>query len=282
MNLLKKTTLLLLPLLPITQNAIAQTITVRSNGTLSGTVQLPNKNPNFNNGTTRVDTDAQGRYFRNGVLIFSAETVNPALVSIDPRTGKYYVDFRGIPVVSPEAQLISRDLQGALVPTQRFNNNTPVNAWGNIQDELVLKGNFNGTVTDPTTGKQYQGTFEFKGQGPRYSDPNGGTSPTVFDFQSQYQGTAPKIPAQVTLTRYSLTAVPLSLTLTIPSSTLTTDPTRNPTQSPTQNPTQNINPSTLQPIGGPVTPDSRFFEINRVVLDRQQAPIGPRSRILLR
>ena len=231
MNLLQKTTLLL-PLLAITQNAIAQTITVRSNGTLSGTVQLPNKNPTFNNGTTRVDTDSQGRYFRNGVLIYSAENFNPALVSIDPKTGKYYVDFRGIPVVSPNAQLISPDLQGTLIPTQRFNNNTPVNAWGNIQDELVLKGNFNGTVTDPATGKQYQGTFEFKGQGPRYSAPNGGTSPTVFDFQSHYQGTAPKIPAQVTITRYTITAVPLSLTLTIPSSTLTTNPTQNPTHQP--------------------------------------------------
>ena len=282
MNLLKKTTLLLLPLLAITQNAIAQTITVRSNGTLSGTVQLPNKNPNFNNGTTRVDTDAQGRYFRNGVLIFSAENVNPALVSIDPKTGKYYVDFRGIPVVSPDAQLISPDLQGKLIPTQRFNNNTPVNAWGNIQDELVLKGNFNGIVTDPATGKQYQGTFEFKGQGPRYSDPNGGTSPTVFDFQSQYQGTAPKIPAKVTITRYTITAVPLSLTLTVPSSTATPNPILpNPTQpNPTQpNPT---NPGTLQPIGDRAKPDARFFEINRVVLDRQQAPIGPRSRVLLR
>ena len=64
------------------------------------------------------------------------------------------------------------------------------------------------------------------------SPPNGGTSPTVFDFQSHYQGTAPKIPAQVTITRYTITAVPLSLTLTIPSSTLTTNPTQNPTHQP--------------------------------------------------
>ena len=273
MKFLLKTIAILLPLLTISQSAIAQTITVRSNGTLSGTVQLPNKNPNFNNGTTRVDTDAQGRYFRNGVLVFSAENINPALVSIDPKTGKYYVDFRGIPVVSPDAQLISPDLQGTLVPTRRFNNNNTVNAWGNIQDELVLKGNFKGTVTDPATGKQYQGTFEFRGQGPRYSASNGGSSPTVFDFQSQYQGTAPKIPAKVTITRYTITAVPLSLSFTIPSSTLTTS-------NPTQNPTPPINPGS--PIADLATPDSRFFEINRVVLDRQQSPIGPRSRVLLR
>ena len=276
MKLLLKAIAILLPLLAISQSAIAQNIIVRSNGTLSGTVQLPNKNPNFNNGTTRVDTDAQGRYFRNGVLLFSAENINPALVSIDPKTGKYYVDFRGIPVVSPDAQLIAPNLQGTLVPTQRFDNNTPVNAWGNVQDELVLRGNFKGTVTDPATGKQYQGTFEFRGQGPRYSDRNGGSSPTVFDFQSQYQGTAPKIPAQVTITRYTITAVPLSLSLTIPSSTLTTNPTPNPTP----NPTQPINSGS--PIADLATPDSRFFEINRVVLDRQQSPIGPRSRVLLR
>ena len=140
----------------------------------------------------------------------------------------------------------------------------PTKAIDVIQDELVLKGNFNGTVTNPATGKQYQGTFEFKGQGPRYSAPNGGTSPTVFDFQSHYQGTAPKIPAQVTITRYTITAVPLSLTLTVPSTTT------NPTQ-----PNPPINPSTLQPIGDLGNTDAGFFEINRGVFDRQQAPIGP-------
>ncbi len=257
--------------------AIAQ-LTVKSSGVISGTVQLPNKNPNFNQGTTRVDTDSQGRYFRNGVLIFSAEAVNPALVVLGTSgkyNGKYYVDFRGIPVVSIDGSLTSPDLQGDLKFTQRFNNDAPVKLWGNIQDELVLKGNFVGTVTDPATGKQYQGTFEVKGQGPRYSASNAGTSPTVFDFQSQYRGTDPKIPAQVTVKSYGITAMPVTLSVIIPNTA-----TNNPGSGPIGGP--GAAPSNPGDIDGFLTSNPRFFEVNRVILEGKEAPIGPRSRILLR
>ncbi|MBE9107402.1 hypothetical protein IQ229_21460, partial [Nostoc cf. edaphicum LEGE 07299] len=40
-------------------------ITIQSTGTLSGTIQLPRNNPNFNQSTTRIDTDDTGTYSRN-------------------------------------------------------------------------------------------------------------------------------------------------------------------------------------------------------------------------
>ncbi len=258
----------------IPECVIAQ-ITVRSSGVISGTVQLPNKNPNFNAGTTRVDTDSQGRYFRNGVLVYSAESFNPAFVQVG-NNGKYYVDFRGIPVVSVDGILTSDALQGDLKFTQRFNNDAPVKLWGNIQDELVLRGNFVGTVTDPTTGKQYQGTFDVKGQGPRYSASNGGTSPTVFDFQSQYRATDPKIPAAVTVRSYGITAVPVSLIITVPTNT-----GANPSGNPNGSPGGPIAPDDSGDLAGLLKGNPRFFEVNRVVLDKQNSPIGPKSRILL-
>ena len=254
----------------IHKSALAQ-VTVKSSGVISGTVQLPNKNPNFNNGTTRVDTDSQGRYFRNGVLVYSAESFNPAFVQVG-NNGKYYVDFRGIPVVSIDGTLTSDALQGDLKFTKRFNNDAPVKLWGNIQDELVLKGNFVGTVTDPATGKQYQGTFEIKGQGPRYSASNGGTSPTVFDFKSQYRGTDPKIPATVTVRSYGITAVPVSLIIIVPTTTSAS----------TTSPASPIATPDTGDLAGLLNGNPRFFEVNRVVLDRQDSPIGPKSRILLR
>jgi hypothetical protein len=262
----------------IHKSASAQ-LTVNSSGVISGTVQLPNRNPNFNAGTTRVDTDSQGRYFRNGVLVYSAESFNPAFIQVG-NNGKYYVDFRGIPVVSVDGILTSDALQGDLKFTQRFNNDAPVKLWGNIQDELVLRGNFVGTVTDPATGKQYQGTFEVKGQGPRYSASNGGTSPTVFDFQSQYRGTDPKIPATVTVRSYGITAVPVSLSITVPASTAT-----NPGAD-SGGPGGNLGGPIATPdpgdLAGLLNGNPRFFEVNRVVLDLQDSPIGPKSRILLR
>ncbi len=39
-------------------------ITIQSTGTLSGTIQLPSINPNFNQSTTRIDTDDAGTYSR--------------------------------------------------------------------------------------------------------------------------------------------------------------------------------------------------------------------------
>lgn len=195
--------------------AIAQ-VTIRSTGTVSGTVTLPNINPNFNQGTTRVDTDSQGRYFRNGVLVYSAQDFNPNLVGVDSN-GRYYVDFRGIPVVSVDGSLISPVLNGQLELTQRFNNRQPVRFWGVIQDEFVVQGRYTGVATDPTTGLQYQGTFSIRGQGPRYSDRNGGSGPTVFDFQSHYNFQAnPQLPPTVTVTSYTFNGMPVQLWINVP------------------------------------------------------------------
>ncbi|NJN48542.1 MAG: hypothetical protein HC805_00375, partial [Alkalinema sp. RL_2_19] len=201
---MQKTTQLLLTatalsLTTTVQEAIAQ-VTIRSTGIVSGTVTPPNKNPTFNQGTTRIDTDSQGRYFRNGALVFDAQTVNPNLVRMDSN-GQFFVDFRGIPVVSTDGALTSAVLKnGQLDSIQRFNHDALVKYWGNIQDELVVQGSYTGIATDPNTGNQYQGTFDIRGQGPRYSDANGGSSPTVFDFRSYYNFQAsPAIPPTPTV-----------------------------------------------------------------------------------
>jgi hypothetical protein len=261
--------------------AIAQ-VTIRSNGTVSGTVTPPNKNPNFNQGTTRVDTDSQGRYFRNGQLIFDASTVNPNLVGVDAN-GRYYVDFRGIPVVSPDGALTSPVLNGQLDATQRFNNNAPVRYWGNIQDEFVVQGNFTGTATNPATGEQYQGTFPIRGQGPRYSATNGGDSPTVFDFKSAYNLRAnPAINPTPTVFSYSIQGMPVQLTVTVPAG-LAPIATGNPIAPTPSSPNFPI----VNPIGTPATfvfSNSQAFDLNHVLLEsRPNRPvIGPTSRILLR
>jgi hypothetical protein len=266
--------------------AIAQ-VTIRSNGTISGTVSPPNRNPNFNQGTTRVDTDSQGRYFRNGQLIFDASAVNPNLVGVDAN-GRYYVDFRGIPVVSADGALTSPVLNGQLDATQRFNNNAPVRYWGNIQDEFVVQGNFTGTATNPATGEQYQGTFPIRGQGPRYSATNGGDSPTVFDFKSSYNFRAnPAINPTPTVFSYSIQGMPVQLTVTVPAGLapiatgqpIVTSPIA-PTPGSTSFPIVN-------PIGTPATllfSNSQAFDLNHVLLEsRPNRPaVGPTSRILLR
>ncbi|NJM47103.1 MAG: hypothetical protein HC860_13850 [Alkalinema sp. RU_4_3] len=264
-------------------------VTIKSTGVVSGTVTTPNKNPTFNQGTTRVDTDAQGRYFRNGELLFDAQVVNPNLVGVDAR-GRYYVDFRGIPVVSEDGKLVSPALDGGLNAVQRFNNDRPVRLWGNVQDEFVVQGDYQGTAIDPTTGNQYQGTFRIKGQGPRYSDANGGTSPTVFDFKSYYNFKAtPQIVPTPTVKSYFVQAMPVKLTITVPAGVTA------------------LPPGTVPPGGGssggggvsggggtpiaepPIPSETSIFQVpaqfdpNRLVLQGSpQRPIGPRSRVLLR
>jgi hypothetical protein len=274
-------TLITISLSAIAQSAIAQ-VTIRSNGTVSGTVTPPNRNPNFNQGTTRVDTDSQGRYFRNGQLIFDASAVNPNLVGVTA-AGRYYVDFRGIPVVSPDGALTSPVLNGQLDATQRFNHNTPVRYWGNIQDEFVVQGNFTGTATNPTTGEQYQGTFPIRGQGPRYSDTNGGDSPTVFDFKSYYNFRAnPAINPTPTVFSYSIQGMPVQLTVTVPAG-LAPIAVGSPIAPSPSSPNVPI----VNPIATPTTlvfGNSQAFDLNHVLLEsRPNRPaIGPTSRILLR
>ncbi|WP_446877890.1 hypothetical protein [Phormidesmis sp. 146-33] len=285
-------------------NAVAQ-VTINSTGTVSGTITPPSRNPNFNQGTTRVDTDSQGRYFRNGVLVFSAQDINPNLVRMDSN-GRYFVDFRGIPVVSTDGTLLSPVLSnGELQLIQRSNNVAPVKFHGNIQDEFVVQGQYTGTATDPQTGQQYQGTFNIRGQGPRYSDRNGGSSPTVFDFRSQYNLQAtPQIAPQPTVFSYPVNNMPVQLTITIPSGLAPISPSGTP---PISNPPLISNPlpiSNLNPVSNPISisnpatnsvsqaspidvgsvyRSNQFFEVNRVVLEFQKAsPVGPRSRVLLR
>jgi hypothetical protein len=258
-------------------------VTIKSTGVVSGTAVPPNKNPTFNQGTTRVDTDAQGRYFRNGELLFDAQVVNPNLVGVNAK-GKYYVDFRGIPVVLEDGTLVSPALDGSLNAVQRFNNNRPVRLWGNVQDEFVVQGDYQGTATDPTTGNQYQGTFRIKGQGPRYSDPNGGTGPTVFDFKSYYNFKAtPQIAPTPTVKSYFVQAMPVKLTITVPAGVTALPPGGGVSGG-------GASGGGVTPIADPTPPsETSIFQVpvqfdpNRLVLQGSPArPIGPRSRVLLR
>jgi hypothetical protein len=273
--------------------AIAQ-LTINSSGVVGGTVTPPNGNPNFNQGTTRVDTDSQGRYFRNGELIFDASTITPNFVRVDAN-GRSYVDFRGIPVVGIEGALTSPILDGQLNSVKRFNDSRLVKFWGNIQDEFVVQGDFTGIATDPATGNQYQGTFRIRGQGPRYSDRNGGTSPTVFDFKSYYAGGSQPIPATRTVNSYTFSAMPVQLRVTIPAGTppiapgtpMTPGTPITPGTPVPLNPNIPSNPITPNPPASDL-PESLVFnadtitEINHLVLREGRKRVGPRSRVLLR
>jgi hypothetical protein len=268
-------------------------VTIKSTGVVSGTVTPPNKNPTFNQGTTRVDTDAQGRYYRNGELLFDAQVVNPNLVGVDAK-GKYYVDFRGIPVVSEDGTLVSPALEGSLNAVQRFNHNRPVRLWGNVQDEFVVQGDYQGTATDPTTGNQYQGTFRIKGQGPRYSDANGGTSPTVFDFKAYYNFKAtPQIVPTPTVKSYFVQAMPVKLTITVPAGVTALPPGGGVSGGGASGGGVSgggVSGGGVTPIAEPpILSETSIFQVpsqfdpNRLVLQGSPSrPIGPRSRVLLR
>ncbi|MEH2288856.1 hypothetical protein [Nostoc sp.] len=52
-------------IIALTGTSVLAQITIQSTGTLSGTIQLPRNNPNFNQSITRVDTDDTGTYSRN-------------------------------------------------------------------------------------------------------------------------------------------------------------------------------------------------------------------------
>jgi hypothetical protein len=180
-------------------SAFAQ-ITIQSTGTLSGTIQLPSINPNFNQSTTRVDTDDTGTYSRNlgtknnpnYVPVYKSDYVQVRTRS--DGSLHYYVDFKGIPIVSFNGVLSSPILSdGELTPYAYQGRLAGTTFQGVVQDEFNLtKALYTGIVTDPNTGNQYQGTFEVSGYGVRYSDRNGSATPTVFDFKSDLPG-SPKV-----------------------------------------------------------------------------------------
>ncbi|MEH2135838.1 hypothetical protein [Nostoc sp.] len=205
-------------------SAFAQ-ITIQSTGTLSGTIQLPSINPNFNGSTTRVDTDDTGTYSRNLGTKNNPNYVpvyKSGYVKIETRKDgslHYFVDFKGIPIVSFNGVLTSPILSGGELTPYKYQGKLAGTTFqGVVQDEFNLtKALYTGIVTDPNTGNQYQGTFEVSGYGVRYSDRNGGATPTVFDFKSDIPG-SPKV------TSLEMTNSPLArITIKVPAtSTLIT------------------------------------------------------------
>ncbi|MGI8505039.1 MAG: hypothetical protein ACR2LR_28520 [Hassallia sp.] len=185
-------------------------ITIQSTGTLSGTIQLPKFNPNFNQVVTRVDTDSNGTYSRQGVPLYTSN-----YVKVQTRADgslHYFVDFKGIPVVSFDGLLTSPALSSGDLTSYNYQGKLPGTKFeAVVQDEFGLKkALYTGIVTDPKTGQQYEGTFRVTGQGPRYSQTNGSATPTVFDFKSD-------IPGKPTVTSLRMTKAPLiKLFITIP------------------------------------------------------------------
>ncbi|MEH2367065.1 hypothetical protein [Nostoc sp.] len=175
-------------------------ITIQSTGTLSGTIQLPRNNPNFNQSITRVDTDDAGTYSRNlgtnnnpnYVPVYKSDYVQVRTRS--DGSLHYFVDFKGIPIVSFNGVLTSPILSGGELTPYKYQGQLAGTTFqGVVQDEFNLtKALYTGIVTDPNTGNQYQGTFEVSGYGVRYSDRNGSATPTVFDFKSDLPG-SPKV-----------------------------------------------------------------------------------------
>ncbi|MEH2251037.1 PEP-CTERM sorting domain-containing protein [Nostoc sp.] len=197
----------------------AQFITIESTGTLSGTIELPRNNPNFNNSTTRIDTDDTGTYYRNlgtnnnpnYVPVYQSDYLKVKTRS--DGSLHYFVDFKGIPIVSFDGVLTSPVLSGGQLTPYKYQGQLSGTTFqGVVQDEFNLtKAFYTGTVTDPDTGKQYQGTFEVSGYGERYSDRNGSLTPTVFDFQSDIPG----LPSVTSLTITNATLANLRIKVPI-------------------------------------------------------------------
>ncbi|MEH2217643.1 MAG: hypothetical protein V7K72_11110 [Nostoc sp.] len=207
-------------------SAFAQ-ITIQSTGTLSGTIQLPSINPNFNGSTTRVDTDDTGTYSRNLGTKNNPNYVpvyKSGYVKIETRKDgslHYFVDFKGIPIISFNGVLASPILSGGELTPYKYQGKLAGTTFqGVVQDEFNLtKALYTGIVTDPNTGNQYQGTFEVSGYGVRYSDRNGGATPTVFDFKSDIPG-SPKV------TSLEMTNSPLArITIKVPATATLITPT---------------------------------------------------------
>ncbi|MBW4687348.1 MAG: hypothetical protein KME40_20105 [Komarekiella atlantica HA4396-MV6] len=202
-------------------------ITIQSTGTLSGTIQLPSINPNFNQSITRVDTDTTGTYSRNigsrnnpnYVPVYKSDYV--AVRTRSDGSLHYYVDFKGIPIVSFNGVVTSPVLSGGELTPYKYQGRLAGTTFqGVVQDEFNLtKALYTGTVTDPKTGNQYRGTFEVSGYGVRYSDRNGGATPTVFDFKSD-------IPGSPSVTSLNMTNSPLArLTIKVPTTATLITPT---------------------------------------------------------
>ncbi|MDZ8260182.1 hypothetical protein [Nostoc sp. ChiQUE01b] len=213
-------------------------ITIQSTGTLSGTIQLPRNNPNFNQSITRVDTDDTGTYSRNlgtknnpnYIPIYKSD-----YVQVKTRADgslHYFVDFKGIPIVSFNGVLTSPILSGGELTPYKYQGQLAGTTFqGVVQDEFNLtKALYTGTVIDPNTGNQYQGTFEVSGYGVRYSDRNGGATPTVFDFKSDLPG-SPKV-TSLEMTNSPLARieikVPATATLITPTTTIGSGSTPTP------------------------------------------------------
>ncbi len=194
------------------ESASAQ-ITIQTTGTLSGTIQLPKFNPNFNRVITRVDTNSKGTYSRQGVPLYTSKYVK--VETLANGSLHYFVDFKGLPVVSFDGLLTSPALSSGNLTSYNYQGKLPGTKFeAVVQDEFGLKkALYTGIVTDPKTGQRYQGTFKVTGQGPRYSQSNGSATPTVFDFKSD-------IPGKPTVTSLKVTNAPLiKLFITIPAGT---------------------------------------------------------------
>ncbi len=177
--------------------------------------------------TTRIDTDDAGTYSRN-----LGTNNNPNYVPVyksdyvQVRTRgdgslHYFVDFKGIPIVSFNGVLNSPILSGGeLTPYSYQGRLAGTKFQGVVQDEFNLtKALYTGIVTDPKTGNQYQGTFEVSGYGVRYSDRNGSATPTVFDFKSD-------LPGSPTVTSLEMTNSPLArITIKVPATATLITPT---------------------------------------------------------
>lgn len=216
-------------------------ITIQSTGTLSGTIQLPSINPNFNQSTTRVDTDGTGTYSRNLGTKNNPNYVpvyKSGYVKVETRKDgslHYFVDFKGIPIVSFNGVLNSPILSGGELTPYKYQGQLAGTTFqGVVQDEFNLtKAFYTGTVTDPKTGNQYQGTFEVSGYGVRYSDRLGGATPTVFDFKSDVPG-SPKV------TSLEMTNSPLArITIKVPATATPITPTPVGGNTPTPTPIVN-------------------------------------------
>jgi hypothetical protein len=238
-------------------SAFAQ-ITIQSTGTLSGTIQLPSINPNFNRSTTRVDTDDTGTYSRNLGTKNNPNYVpvyKSGYVKVETRKDgslHYFVDFKGIPIVSFNGVLNSPILSGGELTPYKYQGRLAGTTFqGVVQDEFNLtKALYTGTVTDPNTGNQYQGTFEVSGYGVRYSDRNGGATPTVFDFKSDIPG-SPKV------TSLEMTNSPLAkITIKVPANAtlITPIPVGGSTPTPTPVVSGDSTPTAPPVISGGSTP----------------------------
>lgn len=301
--------------------AFAQ-VTINTTGTVSGTIQLPSFNPNFNKSVTRVNTDASGTYYRSGAPVYTSNYVK---VQTRPDGSlNYYVDFKGIPVISFDGVITSPALSGGRLQPYTYQGKLPGTLFqAVVQDEFGIKKAFyTGTVTDPSTGKQYNGTFQLNGQGPRYSDSNGGTSPTVFDFKSDIPGT-PTVTSltikDVPLVRLTIMvpadAVPItgSMSGSTPASGGSTPASSGSTTPSSGNSIPTTGATSPAPTDAPVINFSsgQSLEVSRVVLEpstlnsatcttlvrtgtnrqrtyckvpqpSEEQPVGPRSRVLLR